>query len=307
MAETLLDLYTREDIRDLGKIYRTYEFGYCPIVFSAENVEPSLKNELLELWKKAKLKVEQSFPDFCSHVWRIGTGYFKQLFYSNESLSDALLLFWNTLKELSGDRWEVLQKYYIQLSTKQVAFLNGKEFNYHTKVDIPLFNACIERNLPGIEKAIENGANVNAIDEYGRTPLALVLEADCGIEEIEKHEELNKPENTKPIIDCLDFLLSKGADINLFGFEGEDVIQQAHWLCNLKVLEYLFEHGARPDLNSNVTDLCDQSCWCQMSGGYFFACMDASREEYDWTNFESQISIMEKYGVKWYIDGYEEK
>lgn len=358
MNSTLLDLYSRETFRDVGRVFRTCNnFDYSPIVFIYENafriiaasdgdviITPLIAAYMLKLLQSARKKTNEIYPDFLAHKWITGNGYFKKLVFTSNNFSEAKSFFWKELQESADSgtikvcesvvvdtfksfndeiknrvtltalktpdisscktyteykcdtvprtwKWNDIKDYFVELNTDEIALLNGKEFNFHTKSDEPLFKSCSERNLEAVKKAINNGANVNSINEDGETPLSLVLSYS------EEYDD-------DFLIRILDYLLEKGADINLFGFGGMDCITCAHLSSKPKIMEYLFEHGAGKDLNCYVTDLYDDSQWFIQNAAYDYCITDRLIGDYYDDNCKKQIDILEKYGVSFFIDGW---
>lgn len=308
---------------------------------------PLIAAYMLKLLQSAKEKTDEVYPDFLAHTWRIGNGYFKKLVFTSEDFSDAKILFWKKLKELadSGDVtvcetvvedtftnhrgeienrvtltsmkgprthsykdcinyncdttprswvWNDIKNYFVELNSDEIALLNGKELNYHTDLDLPLFEACYNRDLSAIKNAVEQGANVNAINDDGETPISLALDFSEGYDD-------------SYLISILDYLIQNGADVNLFGFEGTDCFTCAHLSDKPRMIEYLFEHGARKDLNCYVTDLSDTSQWYDANAAYSSCLEDRAIGDYYDDNCQEQINIFEKHGVNFFIDGWDAK
>ncbi len=206
-----------------------------------------------------------------------------------ESYDYESLITYNCDKNPRSWKWNEIKDYFRELNIEEVALLNGDELNYHTEKDIPLFEACNELDFEKIKQAVANGANVNAIDKNGDTPICNVLDF------VEDYED-------DFLIEILDYLIEKGADINLFGFGGSDCLTNAHFSNKPRLMEYLFEHGARKDLNCFVTDLYDNGQWNILNAAYDYCITDRAMGDYYDDNCKEQIDILEKNGVKFYID-----
>lgn len=308
---------------------------------------PLVAAYMLKLLQKATEKTNEKYPDFLAHTWRIGNGYFRKLVYTSEDFSDAKLLLWKNLQELADSgkvticetvekdsykrhdgkienrvhltamkipvlhdyktcvnyicdkkpqywKWDEIKDYFVELNSDEVALLNGRELNYHTETDVPLFDACNEHNLEKIKLAVKAGANVNAINDNGETPLSIVLDYATEYEE-------------SFLIEIIDFLIENGADVNLFGFNGTDSFTCAHFADKPDIMEYLFKHGARKDLNCFVTDLSDSSQWYIQNSAYDYCTTDRAIGDFYDDNCQKQIDILEEHGVKFFIDGWDEK
>ena len=97
----------------------------------------------------------------------------------------------------------------------------------------PVFSGCANLHkaagrgdLAEAERFLQKGADVNAKDAYGRTPLMWALD---------------NPEAVR-------FLVENGADVNARDVNGETALMKAAFLCRLDVVKYLVEKGA--DVNA---------------------------------------------------------
>ena len=202
-------------------------------------------------------------------------------------------------------KWKEVRKHFIQLSASEVAMFYGSEMNpYDPKNDV-LHKACEDHDYQAVVKAVEAGADVNGFDKYGETPLNnLVAEntVEDGLEQLEKYD----PEYTDNIIRIMDYLVSKGANINLYGFDGDDILELVHFSGNLRVMKHLCELGIRKDLNCFICDFWDGSQWYTPNAAYNYIETDiAIGFEYDTPNIREQEKILEEYGINnWLIDGW---
>lgn len=74
--------------------------------------------------------------------------------------------------------WNDIKNFFIEISEKELEFLHGTNLNQCTTRDLVLFEECRNFNFSGIKKAIENGANVNALDIDGYSALQYLLSQD---------------------------------------------------------------------------------------------------------------------------------
>lgn len=102
----------------LELIKQNHNFGFCPIVYIEKNEDCEL------IWQKAKLETDKKYPDFTAHSWRIGENEKPVLVYSLDNYHDALLFFWENLKNSAGDSWQSLKNNFVELSSDEVAELN---------------------------------------------------------------------------------------------------------------------------------------------------------------------------------------
>lgn len=203
-------------------------------------------------------------------------------------------------------RWEEIRKYFIQLSASEVALFHSEMNPYDPKNDA-LHKACLGHDYQAVVKAVEGGADVNGFDKYGETPLNNLVAEDTvedGLEQLGKYD----PEYTDNIIRIMDYLISKGANINLYGFDGDDILELVHFSGNLRVMKHLCELGIRKDLNCFICDFWDSSQWYTPNAAYNYIETDiAIGFEYDTPNIREQEKILEEYGINnWLIDGWTE-
>ena len=97
----------------------------------------------------------------------------------------------------------------------------------------PIFSGCASLHkaagrgdLAEAERFLQKGADVNARDAYGRTPLMWALD---------------NPEAVR-------FLVENGADVNARDVNGETALMKAAFLCRPDVVKFLAENGA--DVNA---------------------------------------------------------
>ena len=145
-------------------------------------------------------------------------------------------------------KWNEIKDYFFELPVDMIALLNGEEMNQCTVRDLPLFEACKKGSITQIKKAIKDGANVNAIDAEGHTPVIIVTDPGWYVDR----------DKSDKIIQLLDLLLANGADINLYGFY--DSVFCHDIICNAVVigsnlLEYVLSKGAKPIQNYSICDL----------------------------------------------------
>jgi ankyrin repeat protein len=95
-----------------------------------------------------------------------------------------------------------------------------------------LVKACIIGDLAAVEKAINEGANVNYKDETGHTPL--LISSNSGNIELVK------------------MLISKGADINSKELFGTTALHIASGLGYIEVVEFLIKNGANVNVKNRT-------------------------------------------------------
>ena len=100
--------------------------------------------------------------------------------------------------------------------------------------------------------------------------------------------------------------MKKGANINLYGFEGNDCIYKAYGSGNLRVLNYLFEHGIRNDLNSFLFYF-DEPEWYVNSNTYDSCSTNVNLREWDVENQKQIISVLERNDCRYWIKNWNEE
>jgi ankyrin repeat protein len=91
-------------------------------------------------------------------------------------------------------------------------------------IDNQLINACVEGGLQEVKELLDNGANINAKDEYGNT--ALILAAHKG------HTEIVK------------LLMDSGADVNAKNIFSNTPLMVASWRGHPEVVKLFLGKGA---------------------------------------------------------------
>ena len=132
---------------------------------------------------------------------------------------------------------------------------------FRSAIDKELFAACNRMDLDGVKRAIELGANVNALNSYGECPITETIQYSADHfrernkkytdEEYEEHKRMAL-ERTTPIVELL---LEHGADIDLFGYDGLQPLVTAYLDGNVEMTKFLLEHGSNPNYNSYLTDI----------------------------------------------------
>ena len=101
--------------------------------------------------------------------------------------------------------------------------------------DEKLFSSIIERNFEGMKEALGEGANVNARNDGGQTPLQMAIFYDGG----------------DNIIDTL--LAAQGLDVTIADNQGYTPLHMAVMKKNVRVVNELLEKGALVDAVSTFT------------------------------------------------------
>lgn len=208
-------------------------------------------------------------------------------------------------KEEKDYGWDEIKHLFCEVSLAVREIMNHRWMNKKGDLDKELFKACRNLDLAGVKNAIEKGANVNAIDDCGETALndAVDLYSCVGMlndvnytEDEEKEIEEN---NYCKLIAIIDFLIEHGADINLFGYEGNSPIVSAYHTHSPRLVEYLLKKGANPNVNCYLTDKMEE-IYCSTILSCIFEDLP---EEYDEAEREIE-RLVKQYGGRLYYFGY---
>lgn len=128
--------------------------------------------------------------------------------------------------------------------------------------------ACLEGKIEQVEQFIQNGMDVQSIDQDGRSGLMLACfngHIEIVRKLLEEGSKINRTDNmgrtalmyasTGHYPKTVELLLSKGADPNLVdNDEGFTALMFAGAEGNIKVVSLLLEHGADPSLKDKDGD-----------------------------------------------------
>lgn len=100
--------------------------------------------------------------------------------------------------------------------------------------DFQLINAAKTENIGRILDLISDGANINARDHYGETPLQWAVIGKC--------------------MESIKILLAHGADPNIKNRNGQTALLRACFNSNLAAMKILLEHGSDPNTEVPICD-----------------------------------------------------
>ena len=151
----------------------------------------------------------------------------------------------NTIPEYSETAplgWDVVERFFTELSEDELAFLNGEKFinKPPTQLDMDLHEACEKLDLAKVESLLDAGANPNSTsgDPCYDTLLAEVFQGTYDL-----RSSGLKTDNARGILDAL---VSHGCDLDFSPYESAAPMYEAvHF--SPEFLEYLIEKGANPN------------------------------------------------------------
>ena len=112
--------------------------------------------------------------------------------------------------------WKEISACFLRLTAAQVSFLHAEQMARFADCDEALFEACSRLDVPAMEKAIANGANVFATNRYDDTVAEEVAEAIMSAE-IDEDTEARGKELEKGRM-AFRFLLEHGGDLDFAGY-----------------------------------------------------------------------------------------
>ena len=138
--------------------------------------------------------------------------------------------------------WNAVERFFIELSEDELAFLNGEKFinKPPTRLDMDLHEACEKLDLAKVESLLDAGANPNSTsgDPCYDTLLAEVFQGTYDL-----RSSGLKTDNARGILDAL---VSHGCDLDFSPYESAAPMYEAvHF--SPECLEYLIEKGANPN------------------------------------------------------------
>lgn len=169
---------------------------------------------------------------------------------------------WNDIYDKTDKSygWDEIKGLFKEVSLAQRELLNHHWMHRHNKTDMLLFDACSRLDINDVRRAVERGANVNALDDSGRSALQKAVEwfSSNGISWDKKYtdgeRELISKRNMVKSQEIVKYLVDQGADINLYGYEGMTPLVCAYYERSVEMIKFLLELGADPNTNCYLTD-----------------------------------------------------
>lgn len=206
-------------------------------------------------------------------------------------------------------KWDEIKNMFIQLTLDQLRLVQGEKMHKCHAIDKELFAACNRMDLDGVKRAIELGANVNALNDSGECPITETIQysADHFREWNKKYTDEEYEEHKRMVLErttaIVELLLEHGADIDLFGYDGLQPLVTAYLDSNVEMTKFLLEHGANPNYNSYLTDITPEEQKASISSTSLCYIYD---EIEDYTPEQLAIEkLLYKYGGRLYNWGYD--
>jgi len=145
--------------------------------------------------------------------------------------------------------WDEIKDLFGEVTLAQRELLMHDQMHRCEPIDKVLMKACDRLDMDAVKAAIEQGANVNALDEDGESAMTKAAESgEFWDEDAASQDCFNRAK------EIILFLLGLGADIDLYGYDGDSPLTGAFWGCNEKMVQFLLELGADPNVNTLLTD-----------------------------------------------------
>ena len=141
--------------------------------------------------------------------------------------------------------WDEIKDFFCILTLNQLRLVNHKGLHTQSFWDKVLFQGASSYNISMMQYAIENGANLQSFDSGGESVL---------VSAIQNARYPDQGCDTAKIIETLDFLLSQGADIDAFGYDGIPPLMSAYYASSVEIVKYLLERGANVNFNCYLMD-----------------------------------------------------
>ena len=126
-------------------------------------------------------------------------------------------------------------------------------------LDDELFHACLTNNIAQVKSAIASGANINATNPDGHSPLSIAAKGtNASLVKLLIEQGANPNHLSYPLSQGVHFrrtenismLLKAQADVNVATFASAKPIHTAAAFCDSSIVKQLIKHGANPNDNT---------------------------------------------------------
>ena len=144
--------------------------------------------------------------------------------------------------ETPAPKWDAIEKYFVDLTEDELAFLNGEEVmnKSPSSLDKELIEACEKLDPAKVESALKAGANPNATSG-GRYAEGLIPRLFDAVGDSE-----NRDAAIKNAHEIVDLLISHGCDIDFCPYCECTPLYSATY-HNKELIKFMIEKGANPN------------------------------------------------------------
>lgn len=193
--------------------------------------------------------------------------------------------------------WAEIAEGYAVLTPMQVAFLHEEKLHRHTALDDELLHACEELDEDGIRRALEKGANIHALGDYGQSVCSCLVDSfgmywNARFDPMVCDLELGRR--------LLELLWVHGADVDLAG-AGEHTALNYAVYCESWMTELLLQLGANPDEPSLIEKHGDEKAQTPLENvwkHYHFDCLQEWHlpDDQDRPDYLRMMRLLFRYG-----------
>lgn len=157
-------------------------------------------------------------------------------------------------------RYDELAPHFVRLDARLLSLLNGTDgWPSLSQADHELWGAAANLDLCRMDQAMARGANIHALDQGENVLTHMIQEYPRGdrdvIANISPASSRSSNARAERLLTVIDWLLHRGADINLFGFEGLAPLSAAVLAHAPQVVRFLLTRGAIPLSNQFPEEL----------------------------------------------------
>lgn len=206
-------------------------------------------------------------------------------------------------------KWKEIKDFFYEMSLDQMRLTMPEKLHNHSALDDVLLTACSEWDVEKIKLSINRGANINCLNQCGDSVLRMAVDMykDHNMLPDKKYteEETKKieSENEKKCKEIIELLLSYGADINLFGFNGEPPLMWIFCEKSPEMTKFLLERGASPNVNCDLTNSEDWPVHKNVRSSVLYAIDHFLYGYYNYKDYEIETIIREA-GGRMYVWGF---